>query len=196
MEPLLRGHPDQRPAPLESPLSTVILSISVLISNPDKRHPLLKGHISGAKGVPSQEGFHYILYIYGFLLLCCRYLRRGWSTTRRGFWSWSSCMRRSACVTAWWRWGPAAPASPSASRCWWRPWPSAARPTRRCAWTPKPSQRRRCSADSTWPPTTGRTASSLRSGGRRSRPRRCVSTSKGISFPNAWFNITYYVTPM
>lgn len=39
--------------------------------------------------------------------------------------------------------------------------------TKRCAWTPKPSRRLRCLADSTWPQTTGRTASSLHFGGRR-----------------------------
>ena len=58
MEPLLRGHPDERPTPLERPLDNVNLNINVLISTPDERPPLLKGHISGAKGVASQEGFH------------------------------------------------------------------------------------------------------------------------------------------
>ena len=70
MEPLLRGHPDERPTPLERPLKNVNLNINVLISTPDERPPLLKGHISGAKGVASQEGFHciyiciYIIFIY------------------------------------------------------------------------------------------------------------------------------------
>ena len=54
MEPLLRGHPDERPTPLDN----VNLNINVLIATPDERPPLLKGHISGAKGVASQEGFH------------------------------------------------------------------------------------------------------------------------------------------
>ena len=58
VEPLLRGHPDERPTPLERSLDNVNLNINVLISTPDERPPLLKGHISGAKGVTSQEGFH------------------------------------------------------------------------------------------------------------------------------------------
>ena len=60
VEPLLRGHPDKRPPPLERPLDNVNLNINVLISTPDKRPPLLKGHFSDAKGVASQEGFHCI----------------------------------------------------------------------------------------------------------------------------------------
>ena len=51
VEPLLRGHPDKRPPPLERPLDSVNLNMNVLISNPDKTLPLLKGHFSGAKGV-------------------------------------------------------------------------------------------------------------------------------------------------
>ena len=58
MEPLLRGHPDERPPPLESPLDNVNLNINVLISTPDERPPLLKGNFSDAKEVASQEGFH------------------------------------------------------------------------------------------------------------------------------------------
>ena len=58
VEPLLRGHPDERPPPLERPLDDVNLNVNVLISTPDKRPPLLKGHFSDAKGVASQEGFH------------------------------------------------------------------------------------------------------------------------------------------
>ena len=60
MEPLLRGHPDERPPPLERPLDNVNLNINVLISTPDERPPLLKGHFSDAKGAASQEGFHCI----------------------------------------------------------------------------------------------------------------------------------------
>ena len=60
MEPLLRGHPDERPPPLERPLDNVNLNINVLIFTPDERPPPLKGHLSGAKGVASQEGFHCI----------------------------------------------------------------------------------------------------------------------------------------
>ena len=58
VEPLLRGHPDERPPPLERPLDNVNLNINVLISTPDERPPLLKGHFSGAKGVASREGIH------------------------------------------------------------------------------------------------------------------------------------------
>ena len=64
VEPLLRGHPDQRPPPLERPLDNVNLNINVLISTPDERPPLLKGHFSDAKGVASQQGFHC------FIMLC------------------------------------------------------------------------------------------------------------------------------
>ena len=63
MEPLLRGHPDERPPSLERPLDNVNLNINVLISTPDERPPLLKGHLSDAKGVASQEGFHCITII-------------------------------------------------------------------------------------------------------------------------------------
>ena len=61
VEPILRGHPDERPTPLEMPLDTVNLNINVLISTPDERPPLLRGHFSSAKGVASQEGFHCII---------------------------------------------------------------------------------------------------------------------------------------
>ena len=58
VEPLLRGHPDERPSPLDGPFVNLNLNINVLISTPDERQPLLKGHFSGVKGVASQEGFH------------------------------------------------------------------------------------------------------------------------------------------
>ena len=58
VKPLLRGHPDERPTPLERPLDNVNLNMNVLISTPDERPPLFKGHFSVAKGVASQEGFH------------------------------------------------------------------------------------------------------------------------------------------
>ena len=63
LEPLLRGHPDERPTPLVRPLENVNLNINVLISTPEERSPLLKGHIPGAKGVASQEGFHCITFL-------------------------------------------------------------------------------------------------------------------------------------
>ena len=45
VEPLLRGHPDERPSPPERPVN---LNINVLISSPDERPPLLKGDFSDA----------------------------------------------------------------------------------------------------------------------------------------------------
>ena len=53
VEPFLRGHPDERPPPLERPLDNVNLNINALISNPNERPPLLKGHFSDAKAVAS-----------------------------------------------------------------------------------------------------------------------------------------------
>ena len=61
VEPLLRGHPDERPPSLERPLDNVNLNLNVLISTPDERPPLLKGHFSDAKGVASQKGYHCIM---------------------------------------------------------------------------------------------------------------------------------------
>ena len=58
VEPLLRGHPDERPTSLERPLDSINLNINVLISTPDERPPLLKGHFPDAKGMASQEGFY------------------------------------------------------------------------------------------------------------------------------------------
>ena len=58
LEPLLRGHHNERPTTLEIQLDNVNQNINVLISTPDKRPPCLKGHFSGAKWVASQEGFH------------------------------------------------------------------------------------------------------------------------------------------
>ena len=66
MGPLLRGHPDKRPPPLERTLDNVNLNINVLISTPDERPPLLKGHFCGTKGVASQEGFHCIYTMVQF----------------------------------------------------------------------------------------------------------------------------------
>ena len=53
VEPFLRGHPDERPPPLERPLDNVNLNINALISTPNERPPLLKGHFSDAKAVAS-----------------------------------------------------------------------------------------------------------------------------------------------
>ena len=63
VESLLRGHPDKRPIPLERPLVTVNLNIDILISTPDERPLILKGHISTVKGVASQKGFHYTIIL-------------------------------------------------------------------------------------------------------------------------------------
>ena len=57
-EPLLTGHPDERPTPLGRTRVIVNLTINVLISTPDERPSLLKSHIYNAKSVASQEGFH------------------------------------------------------------------------------------------------------------------------------------------
>ena len=62
VEPLVRGHLDERPPSLERTLDNVNLNINVLISTPDERPTLLKGYFSGAKGVVSQEGFQCAFY--------------------------------------------------------------------------------------------------------------------------------------
>ena len=69
MKPLLRGHPDERPPPLERPLDNVNLNINILIFTPDESPPLLKGHFSDAKGMASQEGFHctFVFLISNFI---------------------------------------------------------------------------------------------------------------------------------
>ena len=68
VEPLLRGHPDNRSTPLERPLDNMneVLNINVLISTPDERPPHLKGHFSDAKEVASQKGFDYIIFFFQF----------------------------------------------------------------------------------------------------------------------------------
>ena len=60
VEPFLRGPPDEKPPPLEGPFGNVNLNINVLIFTSEEWPPLLNGHISGAKGVASIEGFHYL----------------------------------------------------------------------------------------------------------------------------------------
>ena len=56
VEPLLRGHPDERPLPLERSLDNENLNVNVLISTPDKRPPLLKGHFLMQKGWAHKRG--------------------------------------------------------------------------------------------------------------------------------------------
>ena len=73
VEPLLRGHPDERPTPLDRPLDNVNLN-KVLISTPAERPPLLKGHFSDTKGVASQGGGFYcnnlsISFIIGIIVI-------------------------------------------------------------------------------------------------------------------------------
>ena len=69
VEPLLRGHSDLRPTPQKRPPVDVNLNINVSISTPYERSPLWSGHISSAKGVAFQEGFHYAKRnIYDFYL--------------------------------------------------------------------------------------------------------------------------------
>ena len=46
----LKGHPDERPTPLERSYGNLNLNINVLNSTTDKRSPLLKVYISGANG--------------------------------------------------------------------------------------------------------------------------------------------------
>ena len=68
MEPLFRGHLDERPTSLERSLDNVLIStpvfvlINVLISTPQER--LLKGQFSVAKGVTSHEGCHCISWYH------------------------------------------------------------------------------------------------------------------------------------
>ena len=51
VEPLSRGHPDERPPLLERPLDTVNLNIDIFMSTPDERSPLLM-----QKGWPHKRG--------------------------------------------------------------------------------------------------------------------------------------------
>ena len=67
-EALFSGHPDERPPSLVRSIDNVNLNINVVISTPDERPPLLKGHFSDAKGVASLEGFHCI-HLWSCLLL-------------------------------------------------------------------------------------------------------------------------------
>ena len=60
VEPHLRGHPDERSIPLERSLDNVNLNRNVFSFTRDEGQPLLKGHVSVAKGVASTEGFHCI----------------------------------------------------------------------------------------------------------------------------------------
>ena len=60
VEPLLRGHPDEKSSSLERSLDNVNLKMNVFLSIPDERPPLLKGHFSYVEGLASREGFHCI----------------------------------------------------------------------------------------------------------------------------------------
>ena len=62
--PLLSGRPDEMPTPLERPLGNVNLNKNVLISFPDERAHLWKGHLFVAKGTASQDGFHSTCKLY------------------------------------------------------------------------------------------------------------------------------------
>ena len=64
VEPLLRGHPDERPPPLERPLYNVNLYINVLISTPDERPPFLKANFLMQKGWPHKRGSSVLLFLY------------------------------------------------------------------------------------------------------------------------------------
>ena len=70
MEAFLRGHPDDRPLPLERPIDNVNLKINVLNSTSDERPtPLKRSPSLCKKGVASQEGFrciHTYKYMYFF----------------------------------------------------------------------------------------------------------------------------------
>ena len=46
------------------PLNNVNLKMNISISTPDERPSLLKGHISGAKGVTSRAGYHCIPFLF------------------------------------------------------------------------------------------------------------------------------------
>ena len=54
VEPLLRGHPDERPTEVERPFDNVNPNINVLMCSPEERSSLLKGHKRDGlkKGVP------------------------------------------------------------------------------------------------------------------------------------------------
>ena len=66
---LHRGIPFERPTPLERPCDYVNLNLNIMNATLDERPPLLEGHISGAKGVASQEGFYF--HYYQVLPIAC-----------------------------------------------------------------------------------------------------------------------------
>ena len=101
-----------------------------------------------------------------------------------GSWNWSSCLRPSGCDTEWWPLDPPGQGRPSVSTCWWRPWQTVENPTKRWGWTPRPSPLPRCLGVWMWPPTTGRTGSSLLCGGELTKPRRsvCVIGDRRVVF--------------
>ena len=63
VEPLLRGHVEERPTSLERPLVNINSNCKVLIFTSDERLPLLKPTFFGENRVASQEGFHCVLNV-------------------------------------------------------------------------------------------------------------------------------------
>ena len=60
VEPLLRGHPDERQYSLKRQHDIVNLNHIELITTPDERPPILRGHISDSNEVAPKGGSHYI----------------------------------------------------------------------------------------------------------------------------------------
>ena len=56
VEPLLRGHPDERPTTLERPLDNVNLNKNVLISTVMRSNPFLKATFLVQMGWPHKTG--------------------------------------------------------------------------------------------------------------------------------------------
>ena len=69
VEPLLRGHPfESPPPPSGKTICNVNLNINGLISTPDERPPLLKGHFL-CKRCGLTRGVHLYIYTLESLLL-------------------------------------------------------------------------------------------------------------------------------
>ena len=91
VEPLFRGHPDERPPSLERPLDNVNLNINLLISTPVERLPLLKGHFSGTKrgsltrGVPlyfTRLHPYFLMSVNEYTLFLCLFLCQAMTLVR------------------------------------------------------------------------------------------------------------------